>query len=295
MPKRVLMIFVDGVGIGSDNPESNPFVRFADPFLPFSETHWQKEVPYSGVIVKTAADMGVAGLPQSATGQTALFCGVNSAQAVGRHIAGFPTPTLRKLIDAHSIFLQLKQRGKTGTFANALSEDYFRLRGERISATTRSLLAGGFPPRMLDALWQKRAVSHDLTNEFLAGMGLDVPRFTVEQSAEILANILDEVHFCLFEFILSDRAGHRQDFNAAGQVIHKLSILLQRLLPRLTLSEVTVILTSDHGNMEDLSVKTHTRNPVPALLWGAGRDFLADRIQKIEDITPAILSWLDTD
>ncbi|MDQ7066474.1 MAG: alkaline phosphatase family protein [candidate division KSB1 bacterium] len=294
MRKRVLLLFVDGIGIGADDPEVNPFARFAEAFLPLTQSRWQEGAPHEGTVVPTRVDMGVPGLPQSATGQTALFCGVNSAQAVGRHIAGFPTPTLRKLIDANSIFLQLKQRGKTGTFANALTEEYFQMRGERISATTRSLLAGGFPPRMLDALRQQRAVSHDLTNEFLTGMGYQVPRFSVPQSAEILAGMLEEVDFCLFEFILSDRAGHQQDFGAAKQVIHKLSTLLQQLLPILDLDTTTVLLSSDHGNMEDLSVKTHTHNPVPTMIWGAGRHAFAERIRTIEEITPAILHWLDS-
>ena len=31
-----------------------------------------------------------------------------------------------------------------------------------------------------------------------------------------------------------------------------------------------ILLTSDHGNMEDLSTRRHTMNPVPALIVGEG-------------------------
>ena len=38
------------------------------------------------------------------------------------------------------------------------------------------------------------------------------------------------------------------------------------------------ILTSDHGNIEDLGTRGHTRAPVPLLAWGPGAAALVDRI-----------------
>lgn len=289
MPK-VLLVFCDGVGIGKDDPGINPFARYRASYLPFFHPKSDHRLPYAGRLCPTRADMGVPGLPQSATGQTALFCGVNSVRAVGRHISGLPTPTLRKLIDAHSIFLKLRHAGLTGTFANALSHEYFERLGERISASTRAQQAGGFPPRMLTHLHERRAVSHDLTNAFLRRRGHNVPTFTETQSATILAEISTQADFCLFEYILSDQAGHAQDFSAAETVIAGLQIFLNALLSALDLDRHTVVLTSDHGNMEDLSVKTHTANPVPTCIWGAGRDRLACKIARIEEVTPAILT-----
>lgn len=289
---KVLMLFCDGIGIGSDEPRKNPFAEIRSPYFPLYKKMRLENLPFDGILLPTVADMGVPGLPQSATGQTALFCGIQSAKIVGRHISGFPTPSLRKLIDEHSIFLKLKQSGLNGTFANALSKDYFERLGERISATTRAQQAGDFAPRMMKDLCNQQAVSHDLTNKFLKSRSYDVPNFTVEQSAGILAGIIEKVDFCLFEFILSDRAGHAQDFEAAFQVIEKLEKLLVFLLPQLDLNNTSVILTSDHGNMEDLSVRTHTKNPVPTCIWGAKRRELARQILAIEDITPAILSIL---
>jgi phosphopentomutase len=49
-------------------------------------------------------------------------------------------------------------------------------------------------------------------------------------------------------------------------------------------SRLSVIVSSDHGNMEDLSVKGHTRNPVPMLVLGpleVRRQFL----QSTHDLT----------
>jgi len=61
-------------------------------------------------------------------------------------------------------------------------------------------------------------------------------------------------------------------------------------LIRVDLSKNLVILTSDHGNLEDLSVKTHTRNPVPTLLWGLGAADAASRIRNLCDIPDPALS-----
>lgn len=287
---KVLLLFCDGIGVGQNDPLVNPFARQRSPWLPFYYSDGEQRIlPYKGVFRPIKADMGMPGLPQSATGQTALFCGVNSARIVGRHISGLPTPTLRKLIDRYSIFINLKRLGKKATFINALSEDYFERLGERISATTRAQQAGGYAPRMLDDLRAKRAISHDLTNAFLRARGYNVPLFTVAESAEIVRNVVDEVEFCLFEFLLSDQVGHSQDSVHALVVIELLDTFLTALIPQLDLQETTVFLTSDHGNMEDLGVKTHTRNLVPLCIWGPQAERIAASVRGIEDIAGSIL------
>ena len=60
-----------------------------------------------------------------------------------------------------------------------------------------------------------------------------------------------------------------------------------------------VLVTSDHGNIEDLSVRGHTLNPVPTLLIGPRRHSIAQRItmqsnSSLTDLTPAILSTLSS-
>jgi hypothetical protein len=284
----IALLFVDGLGIGERNPEKNPFAKFPSRFFNFFLNEPLPDLPFGGKVIPTAADMGVAGLPQSATGQTAIFCGIKSAQIVGHHISGFPTSTLRELLRAHSIFRKLRDAGKTAAFANALSQEYFDHRGERISATTRALLAGDFPWRNFDDLRDGRAVSHDLTNEFLRQMKMDAPIRTPAESAGILADIISQNDFTLFEFILTDMVGHNQEMAAAGKVIEKLDALLSVTLSRMDLQKTTILLTSDHGNFEDLSVKTHTMNPVPTMVWGKGQAIVLGRVTAIEDIAGAI-------
>jgi bisphosphoglycerate-independent phosphoglycerate mutase (AlkP superfamily) len=75
----------------------------------------------------------------------------------------------------------------------------------------------------------------------------------------------------------------------AVEVIENLEGLLDSLLGQLDLSRHSIILTSDHGNVEDLSTKRHTLNLVPTLLWGKGAADLAATIRDLSDIGPAIL------
>ncbi|MGH7452188.1 MAG: hypothetical protein ACRENG_12635, partial [bacterium] len=203
--------------------------------------------------------------------------------------------TLRRLLDESSIFKSVAAMGKTGVFANALSQDYFDRRGERISATTRALRAGGFPWLNMDDLSDGRAVSHDLTNEFLLGMGVDVPLRTPEESAKILASLCQRYDFTLFEFILTDMIGHSQEMAQAQTIIHRLYILLNIVLTQIDLQNATIVLTSDHGNFEDLSVKTHTHNLVPTCVWGAGQKIFMERVKRLEDIAGAIEEALRLD
>src|ERR1041384_4042800 len=86
----VLLIFIDGVGIGrrgAHNPlyglESEFFSIFADEEAPLS---------FDGRMAVTDARLGIDGLPQSATGQTTMLTGVNAAALIGRHLHGYPSP-----------------------------------------------------------------------------------------------------------------------------------------------------------------------------------------------------------
>lgn len=289
---RVLLLFIDGVGIGERDPEKNPFARFPSPFFSFFKNEPLPGLPHGGVVIPTRADMDVPGLPQSASGQTAIFTGRNAAQALGHHQSGMPTPTLRQLLDESSLFKSVRALGKSGIFANALSQNYFDQRSERISATARALIAGGFPWLTMEDLHAGRAVSHDLTNEFLQQMGFDVPIRTPLESATILTEIAARADFTLFEFILTDMFGHNQEMSQTETIVRRLDILLNTVISTVNANETTVVLTSDHGNFEDLSVKTHTHNLVPTCVWGGGQQIFLERVHRLEDIAGSILAAL---
>ena len=71
-----------------------------------------------------------------------------------------------------------------------------------------------------------------------------------------------------------------------------LARFIRSTLAKLDLENTTVILTSDHGNIEDLSLRNHTLNHVPTIVWGEHRRDLAARIRSLTDITPGIVDVL---
>ncbi len=75
-------------------------------------------------------------------------------------------------------------------------------------------------------------------------------------------------------------------------VLGELARFVRAVLARLDLARTTVILTSDHGNVEDLSTRNHTLNPVPTLAWGPARERVARSVRTLADITPAIVEIL---
>ena len=294
------MIFIDGLGLGSDNPEINPLLtadlpKFKNAFhtLPTQTSIGKGIVAPRKVFKAIDARLGVPGLPQSATGQTALFTGTNAPQLTGRHINGFPTPTLRKILERNSIFKQINRTGKKAVFANTFTEEYFESvrRGRwRHSASTTAALAGGCRLLMTDDLKRGYAVYQDLTNEQLRAKNYPVPLVTPETAGENLVRLAKLNDFTLFEYFQTDHCGHAQDWELAKILLNRLDRFVGSVISLLP-TDFCLILTSDHGNIEDLSVKTHTLNPVPLIVWGVGAETFG-KANSLTDICPSILNLL---
>lgn len=288
----VLLFFIDGLGIGARG-SSNPFdgLEDASPLAVFQDE--EPSLPFDGALVRTDATLGVPGRPQSASGQTTILTGINAPAALGYHKQGFPNEALRQIINEHSIFLQLKRaRIEPNTFANAYTPLFFMTRPRWVSATTTAVEAAGMSFRNLDDLRDGRAVFQDYTNAMLIERGLDIAPGTPEQAARTLAALMNEHHFTLFEYFITDKIGHAQDMQQARVVLANLARLLRTLLSLVDLKRSTIVVTSDHGNIEDLSIRNHTLNQVPTLIWGAGRERISQLIRSLADITPAIVEVL---
>ena len=247
----------------------------------------------NGVLVTTDPRLGIEGRPQSASGQTTILTGVNAPALLGYHKQGFPNAAMREIIAEHSIFLQLKQAGiGPVTFANAYTARFFNERPRWVSATTAAVEAADLKFRDVDDLKNDRAVYQDFTNQFIIERGEQIEPRTPGRAAEVLARIVAESRFTLYEYFITDKIGHKQDLEAARTVLQSLAAFIRALLNCIDLANTSVILTSDHGNIEDLSSRNHTLNDVPTIVWGANRERIASRIRNLADITPAIVESL---
>ena len=287
----VFLFFIDGLGIGARGI-SNPLDGLPDA-APLAVFKNETPVTCGGVLAPTDACLGIEGRPQSASGQTTILTGVNAPALLGYHKQGFPNQALLEIIREHSLFLKLRHAGVAPiTFANAYTNRFFEERPRWVSATTAAVESAALPFRTLDDLRNGRAVFQDFTNRMLIERGENVPLRTADEAAEVLATIANESRFTLFEYFITDKIGHAQDMEAARTVLQNLALLIRELLTRVDLTRTSVILTSDHGNIEDLSSRNHTLNEVPTIVWGANRDRIASRIKSLADITPAIVETL---
>ncbi|MFZ5515800.1 MAG: hypothetical protein ACOY90_04145 [Candidatus Zhuqueibacterota bacterium] len=292
---RIVFIFIDGLGIGADdnakNPCAVPGLQF---FNHFTTDSYPKATIYSGLVKPIDAQLGVDGLPQSATGQTALFTGKNASRLIGKHLSGFPNNQLRAVLAEHSILKQFKDQGKRAAFINVYRPIFFKMGPDALlrflSTTSIANWKAGLPFFSFDDLRAKRAIYHDFTNHELLRKGFNVPEFTPETAGRILVQCSQQYDFCLYEYFKTDTAGHAQHRSKSVTLLFEIEQFLHAFFNHTDLTTTTVLITSDHGNIEDLSVKTHTNNKVPLMVWGPLKEKIIEPINSLVDVTPTLVS-----
>jgi 2,3-bisphosphoglycerate-independent phosphoglycerate mutase len=306
---RVLLVFIDGVGVGPADAARNPLVDLPvlgnllpDAWSPpqgggrpesLPGVRRATPVPHGGLVRATDASLDMPGLPQSATGQTTLFTGENAARALGHHLYGYPGPTLRELLRRHSVLKRTVEAGRSGAFLNAYRPLFFDL-GEDIwkrpmSASSWNNRAAGLPFRTFEDIAARRALYHDFTNAEAIQKGFDLPSWSPEEAGAVLAEAARHHDFVIYEYFLTDRVGHTGDLSAARALTRELDRFLAAAAGAIDKDEQTLVLTSDHGNVEDMSTKGHTFHPVPAMVWGAGAERLLPGLARLEDFANALL------
>jgi 2,3-bisphosphoglycerate-independent phosphoglycerate mutase len=310
LDRRILLIFVDGVGLGAAS-ESNPLTTVATPALTgllggpltretgrrLSAQSRDEGDPDTPVLAALDARLGVEGLPQSATGQTALFTGVNAPALLGHHVTAFPGPRLKALIDEHGLLRRARQAGLEVTFANAYTDGYFERvesqRRGRHSATTLTALAAGLRLRGVDELLAGEAVTWDVTRHRFGGSRSErgtLSPVEPEEAGRHLAALAARHHLTLWETFLTDLAGHRRFEVTPEEALTRLDGLLGGVLVHRP-PELTVVLTSDHGNLEDDRHRSHTENPVPLLALGPRAERFRP-LRRLTEVAPTILDVL---
>ena len=290
-PGPVIYIFLDGVGLGEDNPAKNPFARFKTKFFGRQAAR-AFEMP--GEVVSTDAHMGIPGLPQSATGQTALFTGYNGPQILGRHVNGFPTFTLRPYFKEKNILKVMNEAGLNATLINSYSSVYLKRlehpRAERmLSASSLMQKHSGKPYFTTEDYLAGRSLYMDMNNWFLRKNGLDVPLAKPYDNGRQLVKIARGYDLVVYEYFFTDKVGHEQSWGAAKRIIGHVDQFLSGVWAELNPEKETVVVSSDHGNLEDLSVKTHTRNPVGTFLYGKEQRRFSENVRALMDIPRVIL------
>jgi hypothetical protein len=320
---KLLFIFLDGVGLGIDNPDINPFVHATMPTWEeilgghklIANGHLSGNGSGSYLVNTNRASLlaldaclGVEGIPQSATGQASLLTGINVPAWLGFHDGPKPTPPIIQLINKGTLLTQLQQQSRASSLLNAYPPRYFEAinAGYRIPGVIAfSVNQAGIHLKTMNDLFDGDAISADFTAEGWRGhLGyLNTPVLNYVQAGERLNCLSDTSDLTIFEYWLTDMAGHHQDMQSACSILQTLDEVLGSLINSWDGENGLILLTSDHGNLEDLSTRHHTRNDVPLLIIGLPelRELFVHRLNQargsrpnfnLTDIAPAILKFI---
>lgn len=299
--KRLFYFFIDGLGLAESGPHNPMSDLFAESLggERLVKTETAVDIP-GGVLVPIDAVQGVKGNPQSATGQTSLYSGVNAQKVVGYHLTAFPNPRLMRLLRERSLLKKLHRGGISVTSANLYSKDFFLKRSRRrknmLPASTLSIKAADIPFRMKDEYLQGRALFADITNRFARDKGMDIDLITPESGAERIHNIMDEARAVFFEYFMTDVHGHKRNKEALIQCKEELSRFLTAVLKDLD-DETSVLIVSDHGNSEDIAVGNHTKNLIPLIVFSKDESFLkgARECRRLSDTYYLVMDYFAVD
>lgn len=303
--KRVVFLFLDGVGLGADDPEVNPLARPLYPTLarlldgaPLTASTGRLSTARAS-LVPVDALLGVVGRPQSATGQTAIVTGVNAPARLGEHFGPRPDDRVRSILDEGTFFSRLRAAGKRTYFVNGYPDGYFRAiesGKRRLSAIPYAVTQAGQPLPTKQDVRAGRALSADFTGAGWRGeLGYtDAPLYTPAQAGAKIGEIAQAYDLLFFEHWMTDVIGHDQNMAAAVDNLRTFDGVLAGLLDAVDLEQTLIIVAADHGNFEDLSHGKHTTNPALGLFIGAHHQEIASAIESLTDYAPAIESFLQT-
>jgi len=296
---QFILLFLDGVGLGDPHPH-NPLAQ--PEHAPFLSQLLGRPLVAPLVVEQPTllakpidACLGVPGLPQSATGQTTLYTGMNAAKFRGQHQSAFANGSLRSLIETHNLFRQVMALGGTATLANLYSPAYFEAiaqRRLRYAVGTLVNLTARLPFRMQSEYERGQAIFWDITGQWAAARGVAAPPIAPREAGVRLAHLGAGHTFTLFECFLTDYAGHRQHWTTAVEAIRRVDQFVENIVENLS-ANVTLVITSDHGNLEDLSTSKHTLNPVPLIAIGPSAHSFSTA-QDLTDIASTITDILKT-
>lgn len=317
--KSILLVFLDGVGLGEADASSNAFVMAGVPVLDAlldgaKAVHRTTALSTArATLVPLDTQLGVEGTPQSGTGQTALLTGINAAERYGRHFGPWVPSSLRALLKERNVLARARDSGYSVAFANAYPEELFvelpaaaprtllrpepagRRRAPRFLQAGPPLAAkgAGVLTRHTDALARGDAIASEITNEgWRERLGrTHLPEITPARAGANLARIAGVHNLTLFAHYSTDYAGHEERLDRAIMALERVDAFLGGIIEAAP-PELVLIVASDHGNLEDVRTG-HTRNPAIGLVVGRDHARVAARWTSILDVAPGILAHLE--
>ena len=293
MKNKLIFIFLDGVGLGRPD-DTNPFVKASMPT--FLSTTGERLLENINILTPETlvkgidSCLGVDGVPQSATGQASLFTGFRAQAILGYHLTAYPNQELITLIKKRSIFKYAKENQIRSIFANSYTDHFFDNFMQKMSAysvTTHCVLAADERFNTIDDLLNNNAVHWDITNSTLQGTSDNrASIITPFQAGQNLKKLTNDYDLVLYECFLPDLIGHRKSMDNSVWFLEMFDEFLRGVTSNAP-SNVNILISSDHGNIEDLSTGGHTKNLVPLAVFGNLASSFSN-VNSIDEIFDAI-------
>jgi hypothetical protein len=302
---HILMIFLDGIGLGADDPANNPFAAAHTPTLwaLAGGQKWLATTPRTegeaarAAFIPTDPRLGVAGRPQSGTGQAVIMTGRNVPAEIGKHYGPWPDEDTRRILAESSLYKRLAAAGLRGAYLAGYPPGFHEAirSGKRLGTALQiAAFAGGVSIPTEDDMRAGRAFSADFTGEGWREMlgYADTPLYTPAEAGARLAEAARGYDFSLFSTWITDEIGHRGPLERGIAILERFDGVMAGLLAAWRDDDGLVVITSDHGNMEDMGSRHHTENDVPTVVIGGRRAEFAAGLRTLADLTPAILHML---
>jgi hypothetical protein len=309
MSDHVLIFFMDGVGLGAADPETNPFAKARMPALArllgeswyVRPDNWEtgqgRHTNERASLVPTDANLGLPGRPQSATGQATILTGRNVSQIVGEHYGPKPNRAVAAVVRQSNLFQEVLAVGGTAALLTPYPQGYFDAidSGKRLlSSVPLAASSAGLSLMTVDDLRAGRAISPGFTgqgwHDFLGYS--DIPLMTLSEAGRKIAAVSRDYTFSFFEHWPSDRSGHRGSLPEAVEHLEMIDGAIAGLLEAWDDQRGLLIITSDHGNIEEKDHRQHSRNPVPTILVGRDHARLAQQISDLTHIAAVVRDFL---
>lgn len=300
---HILMIFLDGIGLGDDDPAVNPFAAANMPTLTAltNGKRWLKGIGRQeserAIFIPTDPRLGVAGRPQSATGQAAILTGRNVPQMIGEHYGPKPNAPIRELLAQDNFFKQLVAHDKTGALLEGYPPGWHKVinRGKQLRASyQQAVYEAGFPIFDEGHIYRGEALSQDWTGEgWREHLGYtDSPIYSRHEAGVLMVELSRRYDFAFFAHWATDIVGHRGPVEDGVALLELFDGVMAGALEAWDDDEGLMIVTSDHGNLEDVSIRQHTENDVPTLIIGREKHAFAEGLTTLADFVPRMAALL---